>query len=66
MLLADKCKFLGVWVDFIQSEKKEQAVIQKDTWVMLLELIEQTQGDFKNYVDDGAWPVIIDQFNEFY
>ena len=33
---------------------------------MLYELIEQTNGDFNNYVDDGAWPVLIDQFNEFY
>ena len=33
---------------------------------MLYELIEQTGGDFANYVDDGAWPVLIDQFNEFY
>lgn len=33
---------------------------------MLLEVIEQTKGDFANFVDDGAWPSIIDQFNEFY
>jgi len=34
--------------------------------MMLLELIEQTRGDFSNFVDDGAWPLMIEQFNEFY
>lgn len=41
-------------------------VVQKDTWLMLLELVQQTGGDFKNFVDDGAWPSMIDSFNEFY
>ena len=66
LLLSDKCKFLKLWIDFFQTEKKDQAVVSKDTWNMFFELIEQTKGDFANYVDDGAWPVIIDQFYEFY
>lgn len=40
--------------------------ISKDTWNMLLELVESTNGDMKNYVDDGAWPVLIDKFAEYY
>lgn len=57
---------MKLWVEFFKGEKKDQLVISKDTWNMLLELIESTKGDFANYVDDGAWPVLIDQFNEFY
>lgn len=60
MLLQDKCTFLNAWIDFIQNEKKDLQVIQKDTWIMLLELIEQTQGDFSKFIDDGAWPLMID------
>lgn len=66
LFLTGKCKFLKQWIDFFQIEKKDQTVVQKDTWNMLYELVEQTKGDFGNYVDDGAWPVLIDQFNEFY
>jgi DCN1-like protein 1/2 len=66
MLLSDKCDFLDDWVAFLQTERKEMTVVQKDTWVMLLELIEHTQGSFANFQDDGAWPSIIDHFSEFY
>ena len=65
LLLSDKCKFLKDWIEFLTTEKKDQLVVCKDTWNMILELNEQTRGDFSNYVDDGAWPVMIDQFNEF-
>lgn len=65
-LLSDKCKFLADWIDFLKNEKKDQLVIQKDTWNMLLELIQQCQGDFSKFVDDGTWPVMIDQFAEYY
>ena len=33
---------------------------------MLLELVTQTNGNFDNFVDDGAWPSMIDGFTEFY
>lgn len=66
LLLTGKCKFLNQWIEFFRTEKKDVKVISKDTWNMLLELIEQTHGDFNNYVDDGAWPVLIDQFYEYF
>mmetsp|Transcript_45654 Transcript_45654/g.33382 ORF Transcript_45654/g.33382 Transcript_45654/m.33382 type:complete len:108 (+) Transcript_45654:455-778(+) len=66
LLLTNRCNFLPLWIEFFKTEKKDLQVIQKDTWNMLYELIEQTNGDFRNYVDDGAWPVLIDQFQEFY
>ncbi len=66
LLLSDKCKFLDHWIAFYQNDKKEVQVVQKDTWTMLLELIEATKGDFNNFVDDGCWPSIIDQFTEYW
>ena len=66
LLLADKCKFLNKWCAFIEKEGEGGLkVIPKDTWNMLLELNEATRGDMANFVDDGAWPVLIDKFQEF-
>ena len=33
---------------------------------MALDFIEETKGDLKNYVDDGSWPVTVDNFVEYY
>ncbi len=66
VLLSERCKFLHIWIDFYQIEKKDMQVVQRDTWQMLYELIEATKGDFNNFVDDGCWPSIIDQFNDFF
>jgi len=43
-------------------EKKELLVITRDTWDLFFDLVKQTKGDLKNFVDDGAWPSIIDEF----
>lgn len=60
LLLSSKCKFLVDWIEFLQTEKKDQIAIPADTWNMLLELIDSTKGDLDNFVDDGTWPPIID------
>lgn len=62
LLLASKCSFLPIWVEFLQTEKRDQVAIPADTWNMLLELIDGTKGNLANFVDDGTWPPIIDQF----
>lgn len=66
LLLSGKSKFLPLWIEFLQSEKKDQKAVPKDTWDMLYELIETTKGDMNSFVDDGTWPPIIDQFAAFF
>jgi len=66
LLLSSRCKFLADWVEFLQTDLKDQIVIPVDSWNMLLELVETTKGDMNSFVDDGSWPPIIDQFVAFY
>jgi len=40
MLLGNKCKFIGDWIAFLRTEKKELIVMTKDNWNMVLELVE--------------------------
>jgi hypothetical protein len=49
LLLAGKCRFLQDWIEFLKTEKRDLQVVQKDTWNMLLELIESTGGDFTKF-----------------
>lgn len=68
MLLGEKCKFLCKWIEFIESKqaKKEITIITKDTWDLFYDLTMQTKGNFDNFEDDGAWPILVDQFCEYY
>lgn len=59
-LIASKCRFYGDWIEFLRTEKKDQMVVPRDTWNMLLELINATEGDLAKFQDDGSWPPIID------
>ena len=62
-----KCKFLGKWNDFLNEklDKKEINTISKDTWDLFYNLVDQTNGDFGFFEDDGCWPVLIDEFNAY-
>jgi hypothetical protein len=40
-------------------------VVTKDLWNEFSKLVEQTNGDINNFEDDGAWPVMIDEFIEY-
>jgi len=63
ILLKDRFPFIEQWLDFIDNSANKND-ITKDTWNMLLEFHLVTKGNLSNYVDDGAWPVMIDEFVE--
>ncbi len=59
-----KCSFLGAWKQFLldKFERKELIVVTKDTWDLFYDFYKQTRGNLANFEDDGAWPVMIDEF----
>jgi len=63
ILLKGRFPFLDQWLDFCDG-LETKTDITKDTWNMLQEFNTLTRGKIENYVDDGAWPVMIDEFVE--
>jgi len=47
-------------------EQSKYKVINKDQWCNVLEFSRLIQPDLSNYDEDGAWPVMLDEFVEWY
>eukprot|EP00298_Acanthocystis_sp_HF-20_P008262 c17576_g1_i1.p1 GENE.c17576_g1_i1~~c17576_g1_i1.p1 ORF type:complete len:246 (+),score=72.53 c17576_g1_i1:28-765(+) len=63
IILEGKWKFLDLWIQFVQEQYKHS--ISKDTWSMLYDFICDVGDNLEKYDDQGAWPVVIDEFVNF-
>eukprot|EP00043_Microstomoeca_roanoka_P007847 m.75879 g.75879 ORF g.75879 m.75879 type:complete len:120 (+) comp14001_c0_seq2:124-483(+) len=64
LLLKDRWPLLSDFFRFL--DESETKIINKDQWQSVLEFSQVVSPTFEGYNDDGAWPVLLDEFVEWH
>lgn len=63
LLLGKHWPLYGQFHQFLEQSKYK--VLNKDQWCNILEFSRSIDPDLSNYDEDGAWPVLLDEFVEW-
>jgi len=63
LTIGQRFKLFPMWKQFLA--KQDVRAVTKDVWDMLLTFHTDVAEDMHNYDEDGAWPVLIDEFVEW-
>jgi len=64
LLLKGHFSLLTEWVEFVRDHCRN--TISRDLWMMILDLAISCRPDLSDYDSEGAWPVLIDDFVDWY
>lgn len=60
ILLPGYFPLLHHWLEFVRTHCRNS--ISKDLWMQVMDFGHQIKSDLSNFDENGAWPVLIDDF----